>query len=421
MAKVMIIGAGGREHALARQFEKSTHVSEVIVAPGNAGMQSEKIRTVPLALDAIDELLEFALTQAIDLTFVGSEDPLALGIVDRFRDADLLIVGPTQQAAQLESSKSFAKDIMIRAGVKTADYQYFEAADAEAAHKFVDKTDHPLVIKADGLMAGKGVWLPETKDEAHVLVAQLLEEKQTDCVIEERLFGTEFSFFSFVNSEHVIPIGSACDYKRVGNNDEGLNTGGMGAFSPVPWVDRSLETQVIDEIIKPIAHEMVANGTPYTGVLYSGLMLTAEGPQVIEFNARFGDPEAQVLLPRIQNDFYEVVMAHLNQEPIAIERSTNTHLGIIMAAEGYPQAYPKGMPIAFDTSLDKASVYLAGVRQQDEQLVSDGGRILMVTATGGELQTAREQAYRSVKQVTIPDSFYRLDIGLHRKGENTND
>lgn len=423
MTKVMIVGTGGREHALARQFEKNTQISEIIVVPGNDGMRSDKIKTEAIALDAIDELLAFAKNRAIDLTFVGSEDPLALGIVDRFREENLAIVGPTQAAAQLESSKAFAKEIMTRADVKTADYRYFKSEEAKEAHDFIDDYDKSFVIKADGLMAGKGVWLPESKTEAHDLLTHVLEEEQSDCVIEERLFGVEFSFFSFVNGDHVIPIGSACDYKRAVENDEGLNTGGMGAFSPVPWVDEDLEQIVIEEIVKPVAHEMIENGTPYTGVLYSGLMLTADGPQVIEFNARFGDPETQVVLPRLTTDFYDLVMAHLESKAITVETTTDTHIGVVFASKGYPENYPKGMPIHFDQTLDLQTVYVAGAKNSadHESLVTDGGRILMVTAEGKYLADARENVYRRVDQITIPDSFYRSDIGLHRKGEITND
>lgn len=420
MEKVLIVGSGGREHALARAFSQSSQVSTVFVAPGNAGMVSDKIQTVALAMDDSDALLSFAQEEGIALTFVGAERPLEAGLVDAFRAAGLAIVGPTKYASQLESSKAFAKEVMHAAQVPTSSYEYFNAGDMEAAWAYLEGKGLPAVIKVDGLYAGKGVVIPESMAEAQATLERFLVEEKLPVIIEDFMVGPEFSYFTLINGTSVIPVGSACDYKRVSDNDQGLNTGGMGAFSPVPWFDEAMETEVLDTIVRPVAEEMVRRGEPFTGVLYSGLMLTAEGLKVVEFNTRFGDPETQILLPRIQDDFYDLIQAHLAAEAYEVNLSPETHLGIIVAAEGYPEAYAKGMPIRFTQAAKMEDIYFAGVQAEESgtDLVANGGRILMVTAEGANLSKARQAAYAQVDQVNLPQSFYRSDIGLHRERSN---
>lgn len=420
MQSILIIGSGGREHALARAFAKSSQVGKVYVAPGNPGMVSPAsdhlaaIDTVAISVREIESLAEFVVNEGIDLTFVGSEEPLEMGIVDLFNDKELAIVGPTQYAAQLESSKNFAKEIMRQAQVATAQHAFFPAEDYQAALAYLEDKGTPIVIKADGLMAGKGVVIPANLDQARADLKRMMLEGNSSVVIEELMVGPEFSHFSLVNGDHIIQIGTACDYKRVHDNDQGLNTGGMGAFAPVPWFDADLEAQVLDQIVRPVAQEMVAKGTPFTGVLYTGLMLTKDGPKVIEFNTRFGDPETQILLPLLENDFMDIMQAHLTQEDISIQLKDQFNLGVVKAANGYPGECDKGMVINIAEELED-HIYYAGVSQDEEgQLLSSGGRILMVTASGKDLEEARMNAYKLVEKVEVNNCFHRSDIGLNR-------
>lgn len=415
MKKVLIIGAGGREHALARAFAKSPQVEQVIVAPGNPGMVEEGIEIVDIKVDQVEALREFAQAEGIDLSFVGAEIPLEAGVVDHFMEFDLPIVGPTKEAAQLETSKDYAKQVMAQAGVKTAKHHYFEPNKITQAKAYMKELGLPFVIKADGLMAGKGVVIPQSMEEAIEAVDNMMVDQKVPVLIEEFLEGKEFSYFTFVNGTDIIPVGSACDYKRVGEGDVGLNTGGMGAFGPVSWVDKALETEVLETVVRPLAKQMVDNGTPFTGILYSGLMLTDEGPKVIEFNTRFGDPETQIILPRIQTDFYELVQAHLNKTPIEIKLNNQIGLGVILAAEGYPQANKTGMKIELPETIQKDQVFYAGVSlNEKEELVASGGRILMVTTFADSIEEARNSLYPQLEKIKIPHTFYRRDIGLHR-------
>ncbi|UUX35024.1 phosphoribosylamine--glycine ligase [Fundicoccus culcitae] len=423
--KILVIGSGGREHAIARAFRDSQKVEKVFVAPGNPGMELDNakhatpIECVDINIQAFEQLAAFVKENDIALTFVGPEQPLETGIVDYFNQEKLAIVGPTKEAAQLENSKWFAKKVMAEAGVQTAQYHYFTADQITQAKTYCQDLGLPFVIKADGLMAGKGVVIPESMDEAHLTLDQMMLHNQKAVLIEEFLVGTEFSHFSLVNEEHILALGSACDYKRVAANDTGLNTGGMGAFAPVPWVDDALNQQVIDTVVKPVAQQMVAQGTPFTGVLYSGLIMTASGPKVIEFNTRLGDPETQVLLPTLTTDFYEIVTAHLNQQPLQINIASQTLLGIVLAAQGYPGDYVKKIPVAIPSELLPQIVF-AGVSGTSDQLYSSGGRILMAVASGHDLEEARTKAYATIEKIETVDTFYRPDIGCHRqlKGED---
>lgn len=412
MNNVLVIGSGGREHALAKAFERSPQVANVFVVPGNAGMPSAKIHCVNLSMLDFPALRQFVADNHIALTFVGPEVPLSEGIVDDFNAHNLPIVGPTKYAAQMESSKAFAKGVMDRAGVPTASYQSFLAKDLEKATAYLETQAMPIVIKQDGLAAGKGVVIAQTLDEAKETVREMMQDLDSPVVIEEFLTGEELSFFSLVNGEHIISIGFARDYKRAHDNDEGLNTGGMGAYSPLMWVDKAIEQEIMDKVLRPLLAQMVKEGQPYTGVLYSGLMHTANGIKVIEFNARFGDPETQILLPLIETDFFDLVSAHLAKRDIDVKLANKTSLGVIVAAEGYPQDYAKGMEISFADDFPMDNVCFAGVAEKDGKLTANGGRILMVTTQQANLVEARKAVYELLEKVKIEKAFYRRDIGF---------
>lgn len=412
MNNVLVIGSGGREHALAKAFERSPKVAKVFVAPGNAGMPSSKIECVNIGITDFPALRQFVADNQIALTFVGPEVPLSEGIVDDFNAHNLPIVGPTKYAAQMESSKAFAKGVMDRAGVPTASYQSFPAKDVEKATAYLETQSMPIVIKQDGLAAGKGVVIAQTLEEAKETVREMMVDLDSPVVIEEFLTGEELSFFSLVNGEHIISIGFARDYKRAYDNDEGLNTGGMGAYSPLMWVDQAIEQEIMDKVLRPLLAQMVKENEPYTGVLYSGLMHTANGIKVIEFNARFGDPETQILLPLIETDFFDLVSAHLAKSDIDVKLSNKTSLGVIVAAEGYPQDYAKGMEITFADDFPMDNVCFAGVAEKDGKLTANGGRILMVTTQQDDLISARKAVYELLEKVNIEKSFYRKDIGF---------
>ncbi|MDO4432708.1 MAG: phosphoribosylamine--glycine ligase [Aerococcaceae bacterium] len=414
---VLIIGSGGREHALAKAFAKSAHVESVYVAPGNAGMElangtTTPIQCVPIEATDFEALCQFVKEKAVAFTFVGPEIPLSQGIVDAFRSEGLAIVGPTQEAAQLESSKAFAKSMMQKAHVPTASYQTFEPENYDKACAYAAQQGLPVVIKEDGLAAGKGVVIATTEQEVAETLERFLLEQKTAIVIETFLTGEEFSFFAFVNGTHVIPIGFARDYKRAYDHDEGLNTGGMGAFAPLTWGTPELEQEVLAKVVVPLAQQMEKEGVPYTGVLYAGLMQTAQGIQVIEFNARFGDPETQILLPLLEQDLFEIVEAHLAQQPITVSLSQNVSLGVVLAAEGYPQAPVSGMPIVFPADFPLEHVCFSGVKQTQDALVANGGRILMVTAQAATVEACRQKVYGLLDELTISQTFYRRDIGI---------
>ncbi len=428
MAKILVVGSGGREHAIALKFAESKQVDKVFVAPGNPWMESLnnqlKTRIEAVAIDALDTqaLVAFAKDERIDVTFVGPETSLAKGLVDAFREADLKIVGPTQIAAQLESSKDFAKQKMMRAGVPTAAFASFKASDFQSAKEYLDTLNQTtFVIKEDGLAAGKGVYIIDNLAEVQETLQHVMSELGSDVVIEEFMEGEELSFFALVNEAHIIPLVIAQDYKRAYDNDQGPNTGGMGSISPVPGYDEeNLMQELVDVIVRPLANLMVEDGQPFTGVLYSGLMMTAEGPKVVEFNTRFGDPETQVILPRIQNDFYELILAHLNKERVDIELDQAYSMGVIRAAEGYPKAYSKGMPIHIKSEEIVENIRFAGVTMNEaNELQANGGRILMVIDRDASLSQVRRKVYEKMEQIQIEDSFYRRDIAarFEKEGE----
>ena len=409
---VLVIGSGGREHAIVDALKRSESVGRVYCAPGNAGINTQAT-PVEIPVTDIDNLARFATDACVNLTVVGPEVPLAAGIVDEFRSRGLRIFGPTKAAAQIEASKAFAKNLMARHNILTADSRTFE--DFDEALAYVMAGPERSVIKYDGLAAGKGVVVAQSHEEAEAALRNMLLEDEFGkgrVVVEEFLDGPEFSFMCLVNGAKVYPLAIARDHKRAYDNDRGPNTGGMGAYSPVPFVTDEIRRTALDTIMRPVAQAMVDEGTPFTGVLYGGLILNNGVPKVIEFNARFGDPETEVVLPRMKSDFYKVLDNVLDGRDMEIEWDPATRLGIVLAAEGYPGSYQKGLPI---NGLDdiEGKVYQMGTKSVDGQLLSNGGRVLMVTAEGRDLPEARTRALKDTEHVArlSPGLFHRSDIG----------
>jgi phosphoribosylamine--glycine ligase len=414
--KILVIGSGGREHAIAKKFLESSLVENVFVAPGNAGMKIDGIE--PVAIDENDfaSLARFAVDNDIEFTFVGPEVPLMNGIVDDFEARGLKIFGPRKNAAMIEGSKDFAKEIMVKNNVPTASYKTF--TDFDEANTYVLNQKCPIVIKADGLAAGKGVVIAETTEEATKALFDMLSDNRfgdagARVVVEEFLDGIEFSLFSFVDGENVWPLMVSQDHKRAYDNDKGPNTGGMGAYAPIPesLVSVDVIQQAVDTIVVPTAKGMVANGTPFTGVLYAGLILTEEGPKVIEYNARFGDPETQVVLPRMTSDLAQVVLDILNRKSPEISFDVSKYsLGVVIASDGYPGDYAKGASLP-DFSDDDVSVIYAGVKEVDGELKANGGRVLLVEASAETIEEAQEKVYKVLDSKKMNGLFYRHDIG----------
>lgn len=409
--KVLVIGGGGRCHAIVDALSRSADVEKIYCAPGNAGI-SLQAECVPIAVSDVDGLLGFALENGIDLTLVGPEASLALGVVDRFREAGLRIFGPTKAAARIESSKEYAKDLMSRHGVPTAAYRAFDNFDD--ALEYVKAGPIPVVIKYDGLAAGKGVVVAFTLKEAEdALRDMLLDEAfgKGRVVVEEFLDGPEFSFMCLVNGRKLYPLGIARDHKRAYDHDAGPNTGGMGAYSPVPFVTDEIRATALETILQPVADAMADEGVPFTGVLYGGLILHRGQPKVIEFNARFGDPETEVVLPRLKSDFCRLIEAAVDGRDFETEWSDDTVLGVVMAAKGYPGKYEKGYLVeGHDNATGK--VYHMGTVCKDGRILTSGGRVLMVLGNGKDLAEAREAAYDSVGKIDCDGLFFRSDIGL---------
>ena len=414
--QVLVIGSGGREHALAWKAAQSASVEKVYCVPGNPGI-AQIAECVPMDITDNDALVAFALENKIDLTIVGPEVPLANGVVDAFRAKGLAIFGPTQAAAQIEGSKSFAKDLMKKYGIPTAAFEVF--TDAEAAKAYIVEQGAPIVIKADGLAAGKGVVVAMTLDEALEAVDMMMCDQafgSAGCqvVVEEFLTGEEASILTFCDGTTIVPMISSQDLKRAYDNDEGPNTGGMGTYAPAPVVTADVLARVQKEILEPTVAAMKAEGMPYTGCLYAGLMITENGPKVIEFNARFGDPETQVVLPLLDSDMAEVMMACVNGNlaDLDIQWKDGAAVCVVMAAGGYPQGYRKGDVIS---GLDKAAelgatVFHAGTAVKDGNIVTNGGRVLGVTAIGTDIRKAVDNAYEAVRSIHFDDVHYRNDI-----------
>lgn len=408
--RVLIIGSGGREHAIAEAFIKSKKVTKVFFTGTNVGM--EKIAT-PVNIDINNnaELLKFAKKEKIALTFVGGETALMNGVVDVFTNAGLKIFGPSKKASIIEGSKEFAKELMKKYNIPTAKYKSFD--DYNEALNYVNKKGAPIVIKYDGLAAGKGVVVATTLSEAHeALEDMLLNSKFGDdkVVIEDFLEGAEFSLMALVNEDKVYALDIAQDHKRAFENDKGPNTGGMGAYSPVPMIPYGAVLEAINMIMKPTAKAMVAEGVPFTGVLYGGLILTQHGVKVIEFNARFGDPETEVVLPRLENDFYDLIEDVMEKKDVNIKFAENVVVGVVLASKGYPGDYEKGYELPKLESSD-ASVYHMGTTRVGDKVLSNGGRVLFVYAEGQKLLEAQKNVYSKVKELENDNMFYREDIG----------
>jgi phosphoribosylamine---glycine ligase len=422
--KVLVIGSGGREHALAWKLAQSPRVQKVYVAPGNGGTATHG-HIVNVALSGVAELADFAQAEKIALTVVGPEAPLSAGVVDEFRRRGLRIFGPTQAAAQLESSKAFAKDFMQRHRIPTAAYETF--SDVAAAHAYVDRIGAPIVVKADGLAAGKGVVVAMSLQEAHDAVDWMLVDNTLGVthnaggarvVIEEFLVGEEASFIVMVDGRHILPLATSQDHKRVGDGDTGPNTGGMGAYSPAPVVTPNIHARVMHEVIQPTVDGMARDGIPFTGFLYAGLMIDAKGGvKTLEFNTRLGDPETQPILMRLRSDLFEVFLSATDGtlDQVQLDWDRRVALGVVLAAANYPATPRKGDVIrGLPAEADDCMVFHAGTTLvAGGEVVTSGGRVLCVTALGDSVRTAQQRAYQGVQGITFDGMHCRSDIG-HR-------
>ena len=414
--KLFVVGSGGREHAIAKKLLESPQVEQVFVAPGNDGMTLDGLDLIDIAISEHSKLIDFAKENDIAWTFIGPDDALAAGIVDDFNAAGLKAFGPTKNAAELEWSKDFAKEIMVKYGVPTAAYATF--SDFEQAKAYIEEQGAPIVVKADGLALGKGVVVAETVDQAVDAAREmLLDNKFGDSgarvVIEEFLDGEEFSLFAFVNGDTFYIMPTAQDHKRAYDGDKGPNTGGMGAYAPVPHLSDALINQSIETIVKPVLKGMIAEGRPYLGILYAGLIVTAEGPKVIEFNARFGDPETQIILPRLTSDLAQNISDILDQQPTQVTwTDQGVTLGVVVASKGYPLDYEKGVVLPEKTE-DDIITYYAGAKfdEKGRALLSNGGRVYMLVTTADSVKEAQEKIYAQLKNQETEGLFYRNDIG----------
>ena len=416
--KILIVGSGGREHAIAWKIAQSPKAEKIYCAPGNAGIE-EYAECVPIGAMEFERLAAFAKEKEIDLTVVGMDDPLVGGIVDVFEKEGLRVFGPRKNAAILEGSKAFSKDLMKKYGIPTAAYENFD--DPDKALAYLETADLPIVLKADGLALGKGVLICNTLEEAREGVRTIMLDKQfgtagNRMVIEEFMTGREVSVLSFVDGKTIKCMTSAQDHKRALDGDQGLNTGGMGTFSPSPFYTPEIDEFCQKHIYQATVDAMAAEGRPFKGVIFFGLMLTPKGPKVLEYNARFGDPEAQVVLPRMKNDIVDVFEACIDGtlDQIDLQFEDNAAVCVVLASGGYPVSYEKGFPIEGLESLkDKDGVYVfhAGTKKENGKFVTNGGRVLGVTATGPDLKAARANAYEAVKQVTFEKAYCRSDIG----------
>ncbi|MGU7859108.1 phosphoribosylamine--glycine ligase [Streptococcus suis] len=414
--KLLVVGSGGREHAIAKKLLESEQVEQVFVAPGNDGMTLDGIELINIGISEHSALINFAKENDIAWTFVGPDDALAAGIVDDFEQAGLKAFGPSRLAAELEWSKDFAKQIMVKYGIPTAAFGTF--SNFEEAKAYIEEQGAPIVVKADGLALGKGVVVAETVEQAVEAAREmLLDNKFGDSgarvVIEEFLEGEEFSLFALVNGDQFYILPTAQDHKRAFDGDQGPNTGGMGAYAPVPHLPQSVVDTAVDTIVKPILAGMIAEERPYLGVLYAGLILTDQGPKVIEFNARFGDPETQIILPRLTSDFAQNIDDILHKRPTQLTwLDSGVTLGVVVASNGYPLDYEKGVVLPARTEGD-ITTYYAGARfaENSRALLSNGGRVYMLVTTADTVQEAQEKIYSELKNQDTTGLFYRTDIG----------
>ncbi|MFC1703293.1 phosphoribosylamine--glycine ligase [Candidatus Omnitrophota bacterium] len=422
---ILVIGSGGREHALIWKLSQSKLADKIYAAPGNGGI-AEMAECVDIKADDVNGLLRFAQEKNIDLTVVGPEVPLVAGIVDVFEKEGLKIFGPSKAAAQLEGSKTFAKEFMSRHSIPTAEFAVF--ADSKEAKEYLKKASVPLVIKADGLAAGKGVVICTTKQEAEDAIDLIMEKKAfrdagSRVVIEECLQGEEASILAIADGSNFVMIDSSQDHKRIFDEDKGPNTGGMGAYSPAPVISRELFQQIASTVMRPVIDGMKKEGNVFKGVLYAGLMITKEGPKVLEFNVRFGDPETQAILPRLQSDLVEVILASIdgNLDNVTLEWDKRACVCVVMASGGYPGSYEKGKVI---TGLDQAKkiddviVFHAGTQRQNDTVVTSGGRVLGVTGLGNGIKEAIDATYQAVEKINFEKRHYRKDIGFRALSRN---
>ena len=419
--RILVIGSGGREHALLKALAQSAKASALFAAPGNPGTATLGTN-VDIASDDLDGLVAFAQDEDIDLTIVGPEQPLVDGIVDRFEEAGLRIVGPPANAARLEGSKAFADQFMARHGIPTAEFRVFAADEYDEASAYLDEVGAPIVVKADGLAAGKGAFVCSTREEAHDALDEIVEDRAfgdagDQVVIEEKMEGEEVSVLALTDGTHYVLLPPSRDHKPIGEGGTGPNTGGMGAFAPAPMVDGSLLARICREIIEPTLQGMQEEGTPYRGILYCGLMVTPDGPKVVEYNCRLGDPEAQVVLPLVESDMVDIFdsLADGELEGGSLRTAPGSAACVVLASDGYPIEYETGFEITGieeAEALDDVSVIHAGTRRRDDGvLVTDGGRVLGVTALGRDLKAALDQAYEGVERVQFQGKTFRSDIG----------
>ena len=416
--KVLIVGSGGREHAIAWKVAQSPRVEKIYCAPGNAGIE-EYAQCVDIGAMEFEKLAAFAKEEQIDLTVIGMDDPLVGGVVDVFEREGLRVFGPRKNAAVLEGSKAFSKDLMKKYGIPTAAYENF--TDPEAALSYLETAKFPIVLKADGLALGKGVLICQDLSEAQAGVREIMEDKKfgdagNTMVIEEFMTGREVSVLTFVDGKTIKTMTSAQDHKRAMDGDQGLNTGGMGTFSPSPFYTPEVDAFCRKYIYQPTVDAMAKEGRPFKGVIFFGLMLTEDGPKVLEYNARFGDPEAQVVLPRMKNDIVDVFEACIDGtlDQVDLQFEDNAAVCVVLASEGYPVSYEKGFPIrGLENFKDKDGYYVfhAGTKKKDGQIVTNGGRVLGVVAKGEDLKKARANAYEAIKLVEFDNKYYRHDIG----------
>ena len=416
--KVLIVGSGGREHAIAWKAAQSPKVDKIFCAPGNAGIE-EYAQCVNIGAMEFDRLVDFAKKEKIDLTIIGMDDPLVGGIVDAFEAEGLRVFGPRKNAAVLEGSKAFSKDLMKKYHIPTAAYENF--SDPESALSYLENAKFPIVLKADGLALGKGVLICNTLEEAKEGVKSIMMDKKfgsagNQMVVEEFMTGREVSVLSFVDGKTIKTMTSAQDHKRAGDGDTGLNTGGMGTFSPSPFYTEEGDEFCRKYIYQPTVDAMAAEGREFKGIIFFGLMLTEDGPKVLEYNARFGDPEAQVVLPRMKNDMVEVMEACVDGtlDQIDLQFEDNAAVCVVLASEGYPVQYEKGLPIrGLENFKEKDGYYVfhAGTKKDCGQIVTNGGRVLGVTAKGSDLKQARANAYEAIQWIDFDNKYYRHDIG----------
>ena len=411
--KVLVVGNGGREHAIIQSLKKSKKIDEIIAIAGNGGIAADAT-TVDINVKDIEKVTEYAVANKIDFAVVAPDDPLVLGAVNALEEKGIPCFGPTKEAAIIEGSKIFSKNLMKKYGIPTANYETF--SDMESAYKYLETQDMPIVIKADGLALGKGVIIAETLDEAKDAVKSMMEDKVfgasgANVVIEEFLTGPEVSVLSFTDGKTLVPMVSSMDHKRALDNDKGLNTGGMGTVAPNPYYTETIAKECMEKIFLPTMDAMNKEGRTFKGCLYFGLMLTPKGPKVIEYNCRFGDPETQVVLPLLKTDLFEIMQAvsKCELDKVKVEFKKKSACCVIMASEGYPASYEKGFEITFNTS--RKNVFVAGARLDGDKLLTNGGRVLGVTATAFTLKGAIKKAYRKVGKISFKNAYFRHDIG----------